>query len=139
MYTGSHRSCSLSVATIWNQVGIMPLCRLCFFFNSGAFLFFCFPPTTPPFFLSFHCYHSVTIAWMSLCGGSWLGCGDCYAWEGELQSVLKFSKVIMKIINKEKLIINKPFFSTTPASSSSSSLSSSSSFTSTPGSSFSKV
>ena len=38
------------------------------------FLFFCFPPTTPPFFSSFHCYHSVTGARMSLCGAhAWFG------------------------------------------------------------------
>ena len=37
---------------------------------------FCFPLTIPPLFF-FQCYHSVMGAWMSLTGGSWLGCGDC--------------------------------------------------------------
>ena len=47
----------------------------CLFFSGSAFLVFCLP-SIPPFvffFLSFHCYHSVTGAWMSLCEGA---CGS---------------------------------------------------------------
>ena len=47
----------------------------------SVFLFFSasLPQIRPPFFP--HCYHSVTGARMSLCGGSWLGCGDCKPWK----------------------------------------------------------
>ena len=51
--TGSHRSCSFSVAPIWNHVGESVL-QPSFFLLSGCFsalvlfLFFCLPPSTPP-------------------------------------------------------------------------------------------
>ena len=48
----------------------------CLFFSGSAFLVF-YLPSIPPFAffllffcLSFHCYHSVTGAWMSLCVGA---------------------------------------------------------------------
>ena len=62
---GSHRSCGLSVgATIKWLFSVVVL-----------LLVVLLPSLYPPFFS--HCYHSVTGARMSLCGGSWLGCGDC--------------------------------------------------------------
>ena len=70
------RSGGLRVATIWSHVGksvVQPLLSLssCLFFSST----FCLPSIPPLcfvflsffFFFSFHCYHSVTGAWMSLC------------------------------------------------------------------------
>ena len=73
--TCSHRSHGLSVAVIWIHLGKSVVRPLLFFkqlfFSGSAFLFFCFPPTTPhPLFFSFHCYHSVTGAQMSLCVGA---------------------------------------------------------------------
>ena len=61
MCTGSPRSCSLSVAATVPVFGITlgrALCGLCFFFKLlfsvlVLFLFFCFPPTSPPFFFLF--------------------------------------------------------------------------------------
>ena len=70
----------LRVAAIWNHVGKRVVqssfsLRGCLFFSSSAFLVFCLPSIPPLFFFllfffSFHCYHSVTGAWMSLCGGA---------------------------------------------------------------------
>ena len=79
--TGSRRSCSLSVVAIWNHIGksvVQPLVSLsrCLFVSGSAFLVFCLPSNSPPlcffllFFFSFHCYHSVTGTWMSLCVGA---------------------------------------------------------------------
>ena len=53
--------CNLTTKRCWS-LPFPPLCLIFFFF-----FFF-------PFFLSFHCYHSVTGAWMSLCVGahSWV-------------------------------------------------------------------
>ena len=75
--TGSHRSHSLSAAAVWNHVGksvVQPLFSLsgCLFFSGSAFLVFCLPSNISPFvfFFSFHSYHSVTGAWMSLCVGA---------------------------------------------------------------------
>ena len=77
--SGSRRSHGLKIADIWNHIGksvVQPLFSLsgCLFFSGSALLVFCLP-SIPPFvfsffsFLSFHCYHSVTGAWMSLCVG----------------------------------------------------------------------
>ena len=71
--TGSRRSCGICVAAIWNHVGKSVVRSLLFFFKFsalGLLSFFCFSPTTRLFSLSFHCYHSVTGAWTSLCGSS---------------------------------------------------------------------
>ena len=74
------RSRGLSVAAIWNHVGksvVQPLFSLsgCLFFSGIAFSVFCLPSIPPPLFFlffsfSFHCYYSVTGAWMSLCVGA---------------------------------------------------------------------
>ena len=58
MCIGSHRSCSLSVAAIWNHVGKSVVGPLFFFFKQlfqrqVLFLFFCFLTTTPLCFLVF--------------------------------------------------------------------------------------
>ena len=79
MCSGSRRSCIS--AAIWNHIGrsvVPPLFSLggCLFFSGNAFLVFCLSSIPPfvfflfVFFLSFHCYHSVTDAWMSLCVGA---------------------------------------------------------------------
>ena len=71
----------LRVAAIWNHIGksvVPPLFSQsgCLFFSGSAFLVFCLPSIPPLFFflsfffLSFHCYHSVTGAWMSPCMGA---------------------------------------------------------------------
>ena len=76
--SGSHRSHGLSVAAIWNHIGksvVHPLFSLrgCLFFSGSAFLVFylCFIPP-PMFFLfsSFHCYHSLMGAWISMYVGA---------------------------------------------------------------------
>ena len=71
----------LRVAAIWHHVGksvVQPSLSGCLFFSGSAFLVFCLP-SIPPFVfffssfsssLSFHCYHSVRGAWMSLCVGA---------------------------------------------------------------------
>ena len=55
MCTGSCRSPRLSVVAIWNHVGKSVVWPLHFLqavvFSGSAFLFLCFSPTTPPFFL----------------------------------------------------------------------------------------
>ena len=58
MCTGSRRSCSLSVAAIWNHVGKSTVQPFVFSLSSCfsallLFLFFCFPPTNLPFFSLF--------------------------------------------------------------------------------------
>ena len=78
--SGSRRSRGLRVAAIWNHVGksvVQPLFSLSgyLFFSGSAFLVFCLPSIPPLsfpsfFFLSFHSYHSVTGAWMSLGAGA---------------------------------------------------------------------
>ena len=71
----------LRVAAIWKHIGksvVPPLFSLsgCLFFSGSAFLVFYLPSIPPLFFcffffsLSFHCYHGVTGAWMSPCGGA---------------------------------------------------------------------
>ena len=66
---------SVYVAAVWNRIGksvVQPLFFLVFYLHSIPPLFFFV------FFSSFHCYHSVTGARMSLCvmvHGP--GCGDC--------------------------------------------------------------
>ena len=74
---GSRRSRGLSVAAIWNHVGKSVVRPLLFFSLSGCFSavvlsYFSasLPLPLPPFFFSFHCYHSVTGARMSLCVGA---------------------------------------------------------------------
>ena len=67
--TGSRRSCGLFGTTLGRA-----LCGICFslsrcFSAVVLSLFFCSPPTTHSFFFSFHCYHRVMGARMSLCGG----------------------------------------------------------------------
>ena len=79
--TASRRSHGLSVAAIWNHIGksvVQPLFSLsrCLFFSGSVFLVFSLPSISSPplfflLFFSFHCYHSVTGAWMSLSKG-WL-------------------------------------------------------------------
>ena len=55
MCTCSSRSCSLRVVAIWNHAGksiVQPLLFLKRLFSALVlFSFFCFPPTTPPFFV----------------------------------------------------------------------------------------
>ena len=71
----------LRVAAIWKHIWksvVQPLFSLsgCLFFSGSAFLVFCLPSIPPlffffsSFFLSFHCYHSVMGARMSLCVGA---------------------------------------------------------------------
>ena len=81
MCTGSCRSCGLSVVAIWNLVGIRALCSLCFFFKwlffpLVLFLFFCFPPTTPPFFLFLllsQCHRCLDVpAWGLMAADAWV-------------------------------------------------------------------
>ena len=66
----------LRVAAIWNHVGksvvFFVFSQRCVVFSSAVV--FCLPSVPPPlfvfFFISFHCYHSMTGAWTSLCVGA---------------------------------------------------------------------
>ena len=64
--TGSRRSRGLSVAAIWNHVGKSVVRPLLFFkrlFSAVVLSYFSASlplPLRPPFFSSFHCYHSMT-------------------------------------------------------------------------------
>ena len=77
--TGSRKVMRSQCSGLFGTTLGRALWGLCFFFKRlfsalVLFLFFWFPPTTLPFFFSFHCYHSVTGAPMSLCGAhGWFG------------------------------------------------------------------